>query len=131
VRALRAAHGLTVLLTTHRPEEAEQCDRLAVMDGGRLVACDTPGALVGRVGGDVIVVEAPDPEAVAALLQRELALPARVHDGRVVLERREGHTLIPRLVEAVPAGRLTSVSLRRPTLADAFLALTTTRDGQR
>ena len=124
VKALRQARGLTVLLTTHRPEEADQCDRLAILDAGRLVALDSPAALASKMGGDVITIEAEEPEAIAGVLLERFELPAAVVDGRVQVERREGHALIPRLVEAFPSGRLQSVSLRRPTLADVFLKLT-------
>jgi ABC-2 type transport system ATP-binding protein len=124
VRALRQARGLTVLLTTHRPEEAEQCDRLAILDAGRLVAIDSPQALASKMGGDVITVEAEEPEAIARVLLDRFELPAMVVDGRVQVERRDGHALIPRLVEAFGPARLHSLSLRRPTLADVFLKLT-------
>ncbi|MCI0571600.1 MAG: ABC transporter ATP-binding protein [Myxococcaceae bacterium] len=121
---LRAAGGLTVLLTSHRADEAALCTRLAVLDKGKLVACDTPDALVSRVGGDIVTVEASAPEEVAAGLSEVLGVSAEVVEGRVVVEAGSGHALIPRLVEAFPAGRLASVSLRRPTLADVFLKLT-------
>ncbi len=124
VKALRAADGVTVLLTTHRAEEAEQCDRLAVLDAGKLVATDTPRALAARVGGDVITIEADDPDEVVGMLHQRFALTGTLVDGRVQVERREGHELVPRLVEAFPPGRLLSLSLRRPTLADVFLKLT-------
>jgi len=124
LKALREADGLTVLLTTHRPEEAELCDRLAVLDGGRLVACDTPAALASRVGGDILSLEASEPEVLAAELRERLGLEARVVEGRVQVEAEQGHALVPRLVEALPAGRLASISLRRPTLADVFLQMT-------
>ncbi|MFE8600795.1 ABC transporter ATP-binding protein [Archangium violaceum] len=124
LRALRDAEGLTVLLTTHRADEAEMCDRLAVLDAGRLVATDTPAALAARVGGDILTLEAREPESLAAELRQRLGLEARVVEGRVQVEVAQGHALVPRLVEAFPAGRLASVSLRRPTLADVFLQLT-------
>jgi ABC-2 type transport system ATP-binding protein len=124
LKGLRDAEGLTVLLTTHRPDEAELCDRLAVLDSGRLVACDTPAALAARVGGDILTLEAAEPEALVAELRERLGLEARVVEGRVQVEVEQGHALVPRLVEAFPAGRLASVSLRRPTLADVFLQMT-------
>jgi ABC-2 type transport system ATP-binding protein len=124
IEALRRAEGLTVILTTHQPEEAERCDRLAVLAGGRVVASGTPAALRARVPGDVVVVEADDPEAVAAEITARLDLPARVRPDGVHVEREAAHTLVPRIVEAFPAGRLRAVSLRRPTLADAYLAIT-------
>jgi ABC-2 type transport system ATP-binding protein len=124
LRALRDTEGLTVLLTTHRADEAQLCDRLAVLDAGRLVATDTPAALAARVGGDILLLEGREPEALAAEVRERLGLDARVVEGRVQVEAEQGHALVPRLVEALPAGRLASVSLRRPTLADVFLQLT-------
>jgi len=121
---LRRERGLTLLLTTHRPEEAERCDRLAILDGGRIVACDTPDGLRARVGGDLLVLESSEPDAVAAAVRERFALAARVLDGKVVLERPRGHELLPRLVEAFPEGTLRSASLHRPGLGEAFLELT-------
>jgi ABC-2 type transport system ATP-binding protein len=124
VEARRREQGLTVVLATHRPEEAERCDRLVVLSGGRVVADEPPAALRARVAGEVVVVEAEGAEAVAAELRRRLGLDAQVRAGAVHVEHPAGHTLVPRIVEAFPAGRLQAVSIRRPTLADAYLALT-------
>jgi ABC-2 type transport system ATP-binding protein len=124
VEALRRADGTTVLLTTHRPDEAERCDRLAVLARGAVVACEAPDALRARVSGDLVVVESDRPEEVARALADRLALDARVRDGAVVVEREAGHALVPRIVEVFPPGRLRAVSVRRPTLADAYLAVT-------
>ncbi len=132
---LRRERGITLLLTTHRPEEAEYCDRLAIIDRGRIIACDAPDRLRARVSGDVIVLEAEEPQAVAALVSERFAIAARVLDGKVVLERPRGHELVPRLVEACPEGMLRSVSIRRPGLGEVFLELTghelVERDGAR
>jgi len=122
--ALRRDEGLTLLLTTHRPDEAERCDRLAVLDRGRIVACETPEALRARVRGDVVVVEADEPGPLAAEIATRLGLDARAGPSAVTIERERGHELVPRLVEAFPAGRFRSVSVHRPTLADAFLDVT-------
>ncbi|RJS15622.1 ABC transporter ATP-binding protein [Corallococcus sp. H22C18031201] len=124
LKRLRDAEGITVLLTTHRADEAEVCDRLAVLDGGKLVACDTPAALAARMGGDILTLEAPEPEALATQVRERLGLEASVVEGLVRVEVAQGHALVPRLVEAFPPGRFASVSLRRPTLADVFLQLT-------
>lgn len=124
IDALRRTEGLTVILTTHRPEEAERCDRLAVIHGGKIVAVDTPEHLRARVSGDVIALEARDPDAVADMVRAKFALEPHVSEGRVLIERERGHELIPRLVEAFPTGTLEAVSMRRPSLADAFLKLT-------
>jgi ABC-2 type transport system ATP-binding protein len=124
VEARRRARGITVVLATHRPEEAERCDRLVVLAEGRVVADETPQALRARIRGDVVVVEADAPEEVARELAARLGLPAQVRADGVHVEHEAGHALVPRIVEAFPPGRLRAVSIRRPTLADAYLALT-------
>jgi ABC-2 type transport system ATP-binding protein len=124
VEARRRATGLTVIVATHRPEEAERCDRLVVLAGGRVVADEPPAALRARVPGEVVVIEADAPEEIAAELSRRLGLAARVRPDGVHVEREAAHALVPRVVEAFPPGRLRAVSIRRPTLADAYLAVT-------
>jgi ABC-2 type transport system ATP-binding protein len=120
----RARRRLTILLTTHVPDEAEHCDRLAVLDHGKVIALDTPESLRKQVGGDVIVLEAEGADSLAAEIAEKLQLQPRVLDGKIVIESPRGHELIPRLVEAFAPGRFDSVGLRRPTLADAFVHLT-------
>jgi ABC-2 type transport system ATP-binding protein len=124
LRDLRGRTEMAMILTTHRPDEAEFCDRLGIVDHGRLVACDTPDRLRDRVRGDLLVLEAAAPEEVADALRRELALEPRLLDGRVVLERDRAHEWIPRIVESLPDGALQSVSLRRTGLGEVFLELT-------
>ncbi len=124
LKALQAQEGLTILVTTHRAEEAEQCDQLAVLDSGKLVALDSPSGLASRIGGDIITVEAIDLAQAERLLRTRFDLSPTVIDGRLQVERRDGHLLIPRLVEAFPPGEVISINLRRPTLADVFLKLT-------
>ena len=122
--ALRRERGMTLLLTTHRPDEAERVDRLAILDAGRIVACDTPDKLRALVRGDAIVLETSDATAVAHALRAKLALEPRELDGKVLLEVTQGHAWIPRIVEALGEGTLRSVSLRRPGMGEAFLELT-------
>ncbi len=121
---IRRARGMTILVTTHQPEEAEQCDRLAVIDHGKVIAEGTPAELRAQVGGDVVTVEADEPEAIAATVREAFALAPRVVDGRVVVEAPRAHELIPRLVEKFPSGRLRAVGMRPPSLADVFIKLT-------
>lgn len=122
--ALRKLQGLTMLLSTHHADEAMRCDRLLVIDRGHVIACDTPEGLLRRVAGDVVVIEAEEPHALAAQIVERLEIVAHVHEDSVVIERDQGHALVPRLVEAFEPGRMRSVSVRRPTLADAFFNLT-------
>jgi ABC-2 type transport system ATP-binding protein len=121
---LRRQRRMTILLTTHAPDEAEYCDRIAVLDHGRVIACDTPDVLRAQVGGDVVTLDGEDAEALASDVRARFSLEARVVEGAVVIETPKGHELIPRLVEALPPGRLRAVAMRRPTLADVFVHLT-------
>jgi ABC-2 type transport system ATP-binding protein len=125
-RQLRAvsASGVTVMLTTHLMEEAEQCTRLAVMDRGRLLACDTPAALKQRIGGDVITIASDNPEALLRTLRKHLGVDdAERVDGVVRLERDRGHEWVPRIIEAAQ-GLVDSISVGKPTLEDVFIQLT-------
>ena len=115
--------GATVLLTTHFIEEGDRCDRLALLDGGRLVAAGTPAALKASVGGEVVTIEAADAEEVAAELARRLDVETRVRDGRVRFEHARGHELVPRLAEDFPR-QIRAVTVALPTLEDAFLKRT-------
>ena len=121
---LSQTRGLTVLLTTHHPEEAEQADRILLLDAGRAILCEPPDALRARVGGDVLFIEGDQPEALAATLSAELGLDAAVRDGRVVVEAPEAHLLVPRIVERLGTGRVRALGMRRPTLGDVFVKLT-------
>jgi ABC-2 type transport system ATP-binding protein len=124
LRAISAnPEGVTVLLTTHLMEEAEHCTRLAVMDRGRLLACDTPAALKQRIGGDVISMTSPDPDALLRTLRERLDLDAARVDQTVRLERDRGHEWVPRIIEAAP-GLVESISVGKPTLEDVFIRLT-------
>jgi ABC-2 type transport system ATP-binding protein len=121
---LRREEGLTLLVTTHRPDEAERCDRLAVLSAGKVIACEPPETLRARVAGDVLVIEAPEPDGIASEIGQRFGVIAQTLGETVVVVRERGHELIPRLVESFPNGRLRSVAMHRPTLADAFVKLT-------
>ena len=99
---------------------------------GTLICDDYAGckALIAQVAGDVISLEVDDPEAAVAGIARSFQLQARIADGRVLIERERGHELIPRLVEALPAGSIRALSMHRPTLADVFVKLTGRALGQ-
>ena len=123
--------GVTVLLTTHFMEEGDRCDRLALMDRGRIVAAGPPEELKRRLQGDVVVLRSDDPEALA----RELPLrfpeiePRVVRDspagpGEVRFEREDAAAFVPRLVETLSGPRIDALTVARPTLEDVFLQLT-------
>jgi len=120
---VRNADGVTVLLTTHLMEEADQCDRLAIMERGKLLGCDTPSALKSTIGGDVITITTAEPTAAAEVLQQQLGLTGQVIDRSLRIEAPDGHLLIPKVIELLP-GRVESITMGRPTLQDVFVKLT-------
>ena len=123
LRRLGKERGVTVLLTTHRAEEAALCDRLAFLFGGRIVAEGTPDELAAGLR-DVVALSVGDPEAAVTEIRAELGIDAAVHSGRVVLETGDGPQLVPRLAALFPEGRLESIEVRRPGLSHVFLKLT-------
>lgn len=120
---LRETDGVTILLTTHLLDEAEACDRLAILDCGRLVALDSPESLRKTIGGDVVVLEAREPEKLCAQIRHRFGGEPTVLDARVRIERPQGHKFITELVEAFP-GQIDAVSLAKPTLEDVFIRKT-------
>ena len=123
LRQLRDDEGMTIMLTTHYMEEAERCDRVAILHQGKLVSIGAPAALKQAVGGDVVVVQSPDPDALRGKLRERFACEAQLVDGALRIERPRGHELVRDLVDAFPAD-VTLVTYGRPTLEDVFIHLT-------
>lgn len=121
-RALKAlqAGGVTVLLTTHLMDEAQPCDRVAILHQGRLVALGTPAALTAAIGGDVIAITSDAPDTLCAGIARRFGGAPVVVDGAVRLERAAGHAFLPQLIEAFP-GQIGAVMVGKPTLEDVFV----------
>ena len=117
---LRDREGVTILLTTHVLEEADRCDRLALLHEGNIVAMGSPDELRSRVGGDVVVLESGDAPALAAGIEGRFGLKTAALDGRVRVEIANGHRFIAEVVEAFP-GAIQSVGLHKPTLEDVFV----------
>jgi ABC-2 type transport system ATP-binding protein len=101
-------------------DEAELCDGVVLIDRGAVVAAGTPAALKSEIGGDVITIESGEPEALRGSIRERFGIDAAAVDGSLRLERRNGHSLIPQLVEAFP-GMVRSVSLAKPSLEDVFI----------
>ncbi len=114
------AGGTTILLTTHWMEEAERCDRLAILHAGRIVKAGSPAELKAAIGGDVISMESSEPEELCAKVRERFGGGAAVVDGTVRIEKPEGHRFIPQLVEAFP-GLIRSITLGKPSLDDVFI----------
>ena len=124
ITALVAARGTSVIVTTHQPEEAERCHRIAILDGGRVAATGTPDELRAHVSGDVVRVRGDQPDELRATITARLGLAGRLVDGDVVVEAPRGHEVVPRIAELFPPGRIAAIATSRPTLADVFAKLT-------
>ena len=120
LQILREQERVSIIVTTHLMEEAQHCDRLAILNEGNLVALGTPEALTREIGGDVILLEASDPQSLADRIRQKFQLDATVMDNRVRLEIENGHRFIPDVVEAFP-GEIQSLSVSKPTLEDVFI----------
>jgi ABC-2 type transport system ATP-binding protein len=120
---LRRERELTIVVATHLMDEADRCDRVALLDEGRLVAEDRPDALKRALGGDVLSLEAAEPGALAAMIRDRLGLAATVADGRVRVDAKDILGAAARLLEAFP-DQIRALTLGRPTLEDVFLART-------
>ena len=117
---LRDEERVTVIVTTHLMEEAERCDRLAILNAGKVVALGTPNDLKHEIGGDVILLDAKDAESLARRISERFHVDAQVLQGKVRLERENGHRFITDVVEAFP-GEIEAISVSKPTLEDVFI----------
>jgi ABC-2 type transport system ATP-binding protein len=123
LRMLRDEEHVTVIVTTHLMEEAERCDRLAIINEGKLVALGTPTELKQEIGGDVILLDTPDAEALAEKIRLRFHVDVKVLAGQVRLERENGHRFITDVMEAFP-GEVDAISVSKPSLEDVFIRRT-------
>jgi ABC-2 type transport system ATP-binding protein len=121
VKALREAKGSTVFMTTHYMEEAEHCDKIAVIDHGKIQAVDSPLNLKRMVGGDKIIVGGD--ERLLDDLKGSYNIEAQNVNGEIHFQMDGGAEFIPHLVSQF-AGRIKSIQVKEPSLEDVFLRLT-------
>jgi ABC-2 type transport system ATP-binding protein len=120
---LRRTRDVTLFLTTHYMDEAENCDRIAIIDRGRIIALDSPRNLKARVGGDVIRLSTADDAAAAAEIQSRFHRAATAAADGLQLEIENGPAFVPGLVRGLSV-TVRSVTVHPPTLDDVFLRLT-------
>lgn len=123
---LRDSEGVTVLVTTHLMEEAERCDRLAILNEGKLVGLGTPPELKAEIGGDVVTFELADPSRAQALAEKislRFALKASALGGKVRLETANAYKLVTNVVETF-LGDIKGFSVSKPSLEDVFISRT-------
>lgn len=123
VLKLREERGLTALLTTHYLEEAEICDRIAIMDHGKIIALDTPDNLKQEWGGEIIVVRAENSEIVRQIIQDRLQVQVLFAGDELRIQVADGSSFMPRLF-AVIGDCIRTVDIKKSTLEDVFIKLT-------
>jgi ABC-2 type transport system ATP-binding protein len=123
IEELRRSEDVTIFLTTHYMEEAERCNRIAIIDFGSIVAIDTPSALKASVGEDRVTLSTEDDEMAIKELEARLGVEPSLHDGEVIFHVAEGAAFIPKVFEALDIP-IKSIATQRPTLDDVFMKYT-------
>ncbi len=123
INMLRNKEKITVFMTTHYMEEAENCGRIAIIDHGRIIALDTPEKLKQMVHGDVVHLVTEDNDRAVSEIRNIFGITAREENGGLTLEVEKGDEFIPRLIHSLPV-QTVSVGLKKPALNDVFLKLT-------
>lgn len=116
-------HNVTIFMTTHYMEEAEVCDKIAIIDKGRIIASGTPQELKKIVGGDVIYLKTTDNKKAAGQIRELFGVEASEKDGEIFISVLKGEACIPDIIREI-GERVLSVRMQRPTLNDVFLKLT-------
>jgi len=131
INDLKRREDITIFLTTHYMDEAENCDRIAIIDHGQIVAMDTPEALKASVGRDRVQISTADDPAAISALADEFGLEAGMHEGLVTFSVESGEHFVPQLFSRLPVA-IRSVSVSRPSLDDVFMSYTgkTIRDAE-
>ncbi len=131
IAELKQREDITIFLTTHYMDEAEYCDRIAIMDQGRIIVLDTPEALKANVGTDRVQIHTPDDEATLAALRERFGIDATIAEGAVTFGVSGGEQFVPRLFAEL-GQPIRAVSVSRPSLDDVFMSYTgtTIRDAE-
>ncbi|WP_300613702.1 ATP-binding cassette domain-containing protein [Trebonia sp.] len=131
INDLKQREDITIFLTTHYMDEAENCDRIAIIDHGKIVAIDKPQQLKASVGKDRVQITTNDDQAAIKELKDRFDLEAALHEGMVTFNVESGEHFVPRLFAELTQP-IRSVSVARPSLDDVFMSYTgkTIRDAE-
>jgi len=131
INELRRREDITIFMTTHYMDEAEYCDRIAIIDQGRIVVTDTPEALKASVGKDRVQISTEDDDAAMAALRDRFDVTPVLAEGQVTFAIAGGEGFVPRLFAELGVP-IRSVSVSRPSLDDVFMSYTgsTIRDAE-
>ncbi len=114
---------ISILLTTHLMHEADECNRVAILDEGRLVAIGTPNELKSRIGGDVVTVETKNSESLSNTIKDKFGVSTTITEDFIHIESTRPNEFVKDIMVAFPDDIL-SVRLSKPTLEDVFIKLT-------
>ncbi|OYW12731.1 MAG: ABC transporter ATP-binding protein, partial [Planctomycetales bacterium 12-60-4] len=117
---VRREEQITVLVTTHLMDEAERCDRLGILDRGRLVAVGTPDELRQSIGDNALTITSSDPESLANAIRQQFSIESQRLGDQLRIESARGLELLRELVVAYP-DQIEAISLSKPTLEDVFI----------
>lgn len=123
LKHLNQSRGLTLLVTTHLMDEAEECHRLLIMSRGQIVASGTPEVLKREIGGEVLIIKTKEKEMLAEDIQKQLGIKPQVKQNELHIEHKDNPELLTKVFKLFPE-RLDSALIRRPTLEDVFLKRT-------
>jgi len=131
INELKRREDITIFLTTHYMDEAENCDRIAIIDHGKIVALDTPEELKASIGRDRVQISTADDQAAIRALAEVFGAEAAVHENLVTFSVESGEHFVPQLFARLPVA-IRSVSVSRPSLDDVFMSYTgkTIRDAE-
>ncbi|MEQ1770296.1 MAG: ATP-binding cassette domain-containing protein [Devosia sp.] len=125
INELHKREEITVFVTTHYMDEAEHCDRIAIIDQGKIVALDTPAALKEAIGKDRVQISTADDKAAIAALKEQFDLDGRMVEGLVTFAVAQGAEFVPQLFARLGVA-IRSVTVQQPSLDDVFLSFTGT-----
>ncbi|MFQ5520394.1 MAG: ATP-binding cassette domain-containing protein [Candidatus Methylomirabilia bacterium] len=120
---LRRTEETTLFVTTHYMEEAEACDRVGIIDRGRLVALGTPDELKQVFKGDVVQVRSDRMEELARAIREQFHLSPQLTERGLLLEVMDGEAFLPQLIRSC-GDQITGINIQRPSLNEVFLQLT-------
>src|SRR3989344_2809770 len=128
IKKLNENEKITIMLTTHYMEEADKlCDRIAIIDSGKIVALDSPQNLKRIVGGDVVSIKSPDTKKISnAFAKEKWVNKIKIHDGAIDVSVNKAEEMLPKLLKITNEikSEIISISVHKPTLEDVFLHFT-------
>jgi len=127
IATLSKEKNITIILTTHYMEEADRlCNRIAIIDHGRIIALDTPENLKNSIGGDVVTIKTPDINAVSRILNESWVIRLEQHSDEVRISLQNAEQHISNIITQLNQHNIPiiSASIHKPTLEDVFLSFT-------